>query len=305
MQQAMLIFNPVAGKGNLKNNLFKVVDRLTKAGYLVSVYPTQGRGDGRKQVAALEGQMSLLVVSGGDGTLREIVSGYVENETLNCPIAYLPVGTTNDFARTLHLSTALERSLEIACQGQAQPIDVGAFNGEHFVYIAAFGAFTEVSYSTPQVNKSVLGHFAYILEGITQLSQLKKYDCFIEDDTHCFEGEFLFAMVCNSDSVAGMKRRVGPKADLADGYFEACFVRVPKTLQDLRKIVANLLVGEYDGEQVVVMRTSHLSVYSREPIRWTLDGEDGGFHEMADISNLPQAIAIMVKPEDNGVREDI
>lgn len=304
MRQAMLIFNPVAGKGNLKNNLFKVVDRLTKAGYLVSVYPTQSRGDGRERVAALAGEVALLVVSGGDGTLREIISGYVENEALTCPIAYLPAGTTNDFARTLHLSTSLERSLEIACEGEPQPIDVGQFNGEHFVYIAAFGAFTEVSYSTPQVNKSVLGHFAYILEGITQLSQLKKYRCVIEDDTRCFEGEFLFGMVCNSDSVAGMKRRVGPKAELADGYFEACFVRVPKTLQDLRKIVANLLVGEYDGEQVVVLRTSHLTVYSREAIRWTLDGEDGGFHETADIGNLPMAARIMVHAEDNDAKED-
>ena len=304
MRQAMLIFNPVAGKGNLKNNLFKVVDRLTKAGYLVNVYPTQRRGDGRERVAALTEEVALLVVSGGDGTLREIISGYVENEALNCPIAYLPAGTTNDFARTLHLSTSLERSLAIACEGEPQPIDVGQFNGEHFVYIAAFGAFTEVSYSTPQVNKSVLGHFAYILEGITQLSQLKKYRCVIEDDTRCFEGEFLFGMVCNSDSVAGMKRRVGPKAELADGYFEACFVRVPTTLQDLRKIVANLLVGEYDGEQVVVLRTSHLSVYSREPIRWTLDGEDGGWCETADIGNLPKAAQIMVRAEDHSAREE-
>ena len=304
MQRAMLIFNPVAGKGNLKNHLFMVVDRLTKAGYLVCVYPTQGRGDGRKRVAALSGDVALLVVSGGDGTLREIVSGYVENEALSCPIAYLPAGTTNDFARTLHLSTVLERSLAIACEGEVQPIDVGRFNGEHFVYIAAFGAFTEVSYSTPQVNKSMLGHFAYILEGITQLSQLKKYHCVIEDDTHCFEGEFIFGMVCNSDSVAGMKRRVGPPADLADGYFEACFVRVPKTLQDLRKIVANLLVGEYNSEQVVILRTSHLLVYSWEAIRWTLDGEDGGFHEIADIGNLPRAAAIMVQAPGDSEKEE-
>ena len=304
MRQAMLIFNPVAGKGNLKNNLFKVVDRLTKAGYLVSVYPTQRRGDGRERVAALTEEVALLVVSGGDGTLREIISGYVENEALNCPIAYLPAGTTNDFARTLHLSTSLERSLAIACEGEPQPIDVGQFNGEHFVYIAAFGAFTEVSYSTPQVNKSVLGHFAYILEGITQLSQLKKYRCVIEDDTRCFEGEFLFGMVCNSDSVAGMKRRVGPKAEMAEGYIESCFVRVPTTLQDLSKKVAILLLGEYDGEQVVVLRTSHLSVYSREPIRWTLDGEDGGWCETADIGNLPKAAQIMVRAEDHSAREE-
>lgn len=228
MRQAMLIFNPVAGKGNLKNNLFKVVDRLTKAGYLVSVYPTQSRGDGRERVAALAGEVALLVVSGGDGTLREIISGYVENEALTCPIAYLPAGTTNDFARTLHLSTSLERSLEIACEGEPQPIDVGQFNGEYFVYIAAFGAFTEVSYSTPQVNKSVLGHFAYILEGITQLSQLKKYRCVIEDDTRCFEGEFLFGMVCNSDSVAGMKRRVGPKAELRMGILKPASCACPR-----------------------------------------------------------------------------
>ena len=199
MQKAMLIFNPVAGRGNLKNNLFKAVDRLTKAGYLVCVYPTQSRGDGFKRVAELGQDVALLVVSGGDGTLREIISGYVENTNLVCPIAYLPAGTTNDFARTLHLSTALEQSLAIACQGKPQPVDIGRFNSAYFVYIAAFGAFTEVSYSTPQANKSILGHFAYILEGITQISQLKKYDCLIEDESHCFEGEFIFGMVCNSD----------------------------------------------------------------------------------------------------------
>lgn len=297
MKQALMVFNPVAGKGVIKNNLFKVIDTFIKHGYLVGVYPTQERGDGGRCISMLEHPLSLLVVSGGDGTLREIVSGYLTNGQLKCPIAYLPTGTTNDFAKTLHLPTALDSSLEIACNGMPQPVDIGRFNEEYFVYIAAFGAFTEVSYTTPQVNKSILGHFAYILEGITQLSQLKKYRCVIESERECFEGEFIFGMVSNSDSIGGMKRRVGPKAQLADGYFEACFVRMPKQLQDLRKIVANLLIGEYCGDQVVVLRTSHLVVNSSEAIRWTLDGEDGGYHAVAEISNIPSAVSIMVAEE--------
>lgn len=293
MKRAFVIFNPVAGKSGIKQHLFALIDNLSKLDYLVTIYPTKARGDGEEKVSRLE-CVDLLVVSGGDGTLREIVSGYVKNEKLFVPILYLPTGTTNDFARTLNLSKTFEKNLALLVQGKVMPIDIGRFNDAHFVYVAAFGAFTEVSYTTPQINKNMLGHLAYVLEGITQLSQIKGFSCEIKWEQGCISGEFLFGGICNSDSIGGMKRRIGPKSQLNDGYFEAAFVRKPNQLQDLPKLIAQLVSGEDDGEQIIILQTKTITITAKEPIHWTLDGEDGGFHQVVRIENLYRVVEIIV-----------
>lgn len=301
MKKAFFIFNPVAGKGTIKNNLFKVVDYLTKAGYEVTAYPTQTQGDDRDALKKLK-YTDFIVVSGGDGTLRNVITGYLENGNLDCPIGYLPAGTANDFANTLNLSRNLPNALNTLCHGRNQAVDVGRFNQEYFIYIAAFGAFTKVSYSTPQFNKNILGHFAYILEGITQLSQIKSYKCKIIKDDEVIEDQFIFGMISNSDSVGGMKRLFGPEAELSDGLFEVCLIKQPKQLSDLRQIVGDLLNQQndkadnpqiYEQEAIIIFKTNHLTITSQEPISWTLDGEDGGSHEQVDIVNCPSVISIV------------
>ncbi len=293
MKRAFVIINPVAGKGIIKQKLFALVEALSRKDYLATVYLTKSCGDGLTASAALQ-QADLIVASGGDGTLREVVSGCMLNETLKAPILYLPAGTTNDFAHTLNLAKNFEKNLLLLDSEQLLAIDIGQFNEQYFVYVAAFGAFTEVSYRTPQVYKNIFGHLAYVLGGITQLSQIKGYKCRIQADECRLEGEFLFGCVLNSDSIGGIKRRLGPKSQLSDGFFEVAFVSKPAQLQDIPKLIAQLLSGESDNEQIVIMQAQKVTVEADEAISWTLDGENGGVHQKAVIANMVQALSLIV-----------
>ncbi|MCD8377031.1 MAG: YegS/Rv2252/BmrU family lipid kinase [Oscillospiraceae bacterium] len=293
MKKLLLIFNPTAGKGAIRGHLTGVVDALTKGGWLVTAYPTQDKGDARRAAVALGKNYDRIVCCGGDGTLSETVAGLLELEAPPA-LGYLPAGTTNDFARNLHLPKGLEEAAQTVASGPALPCDVGIFNGRNFVYVAAFGAFTSVSYDTPQEVKSAFGHLAYVLAGISQLGAIKSYDLTIRYDGGSLEGEFIYGMASNTVSVGGFKGLPIGQVCLDDGLLEVLLVRRPRTLPELNSIIQSLLHQHLPANGMVVgLHTARLRLESRAPLPWTLDGEYGGDHETAEIENLPRAIRLV------------
>ena len=202
------IYNPLAGKGNIRGKLFEVIQALASAEYEVTVYPTREPRDATERVRELPDGYDLVVCCGGDGTLDEVVTGMMQREK-KLPIGYIPAGSCNDFARSLQIPNNMQQAAEIAVQGQNFTVDVGSLNERNFVYVAAFGIFTDVSYSTKQGMKNVLGHMAYILEGMRRIASVKSYYLKVESEELCFEGDFLFGMVTNSKSVGGFKSIIG------------------------------------------------------------------------------------------------
>lgn len=232
MRKILFIFNPCSGKAQLKNKLMDILNLLAKAGGELLVHPTQGPGDAREAVKAYANSVDLVICSGGDGTLSETINGLVALE--RCPdLGYIPSGSTNDFAASLHLPKDMLAAAVLAVSGVPCPVDVGLFCGDrHFIYIAAFGMFTEVSYSTPQEKKNVLGHQAYMLESVKSLTTIKSYSMKVECEEMLLEGEFIFGMITNTMSVGGFKGLVSQEVALDDGEFEVMFVRTPKTPLD-------------------------------------------------------------------------
>ena len=208
-KKMLFIYNPKAGKAKIRSNLLDIIDIFTKAGFEVTAYPTQAKGDA---VAAVkeqkQGYYDIVVCSGGDGTLDEVVTGMMQCEK-RTPIGYVPAGSTNDFANSLHIPKNMIDAAQVIVEGETFNCDVGAFNEDIFVYIAAFGIFTDVSYETRQDLKNLLGHMAYILEGMRRLSAIKAYRMKVESEELSVEGEFLFGMITNSTSVGGFKRITG------------------------------------------------------------------------------------------------
>ena len=205
MKRLLFIYNPQAGKGTVKAHLSNIVDTFTKAGYLVTIWPTQGKEDAT-HVAAQQGWWyDRVVCCGGDGTLSETVSGLLALDTPPV-LGYIPAGTTNDFSKNLGLPRGVEKAAVTAVEGEARPCDMGRFNGRYFVYVAAFGIFTDVSYGTPQQFKNAFGHLAYVLEGATKLGDLgRAYHLQVEHDEGSLEGDFIYGMVTNTLSVGGFK----------------------------------------------------------------------------------------------------
>ncbi|MCI9361352.1 MAG: YegS/Rv2252/BmrU family lipid kinase [Hungatella sp.] len=293
MGNMLFIVNPRSGKARIKNQLLGIVDLFIKYGWDVQLYITQDQGDAIETARKKGGQMDMIVCSGGDGTLSETISGmmYMEHPPI---LGYIPSGSTNDFAASLGIPSQAGKAAEIVVTGEARPIDIGYFCQERtFVYVAGFGVFTEVSYMTPQEKKNLLGHQAYMLEGVKSLANIKSYRMRIEADDFCMEGDFIFGMVTNTISVGGFKGLVTQDVALDDGVFEVLMIRTPKTPLELTNILSYMILKEEQSEYVHKFKTSRLRIFSEEEVDWVLDGEFGGARREVEIENLTQRIKIV------------
>ena len=297
MKKLLYIYNPAAGRRTAKASLSDVVEVFSRQGYEITVHPTQGRGDATRTVLEDGGGFDRVVCCGGDGTLNETVQGLLALPADKRPVlGYIPAGTTNDFSRTLELPRTLPELAEAAGAGAPRPIDVGEAAGRPFTYVAAFGLFTDVSYSTPQANKNLLGHFAYLLEGMGRLASIPSYHMKVSTRSGTeVEGDFIYGMVGNTVSVGGLVNLPRDKVLLDDGRFEVILIRQPKTAKDWQSILTALTTLELskDGEGAVVgIEAGEITFTCGRPVAWTVDGEFGGEQQITTVKNLPRALTI-------------
>ena len=302
MKKLLFVYNPRAGKEMLKPRLSDVLDIFVKAGYEVTVHPTQAYRDAYYQIKEYEvGKYDLIACSGGDGTIDEVATGMMKRREMGkdvVPVGYIPAGTTNDFAKSLHIPRKPLAAADNAVKGVPFPCDIGKFNDSVFVYIAAFGIFTDVAYETDQAVKNVLGHMAYILEGAKRIFNIPSYKIKVEHDGEVIEDEFIFGMVTNSRSVGGFSNMVGKNIVFDDGLFEVTLIKTPKNPIALQEIIAALLIEQVDTKHMYTFKTKKITFDSVEEIPWTLDGEFGGEQDYVEIENVQKAMEIMV-PENH------
>ena len=302
MKKLLFVYNPRAGKEMLKPRLSDVLDIFVKAGYEVTVHPTQAYRDAYYQIKEYEvGKYNLIACSGGDGTIDEVATGMMKRREMGkdvVPVGYIPAGTTNDFAKSLHIPRKPLAAADNAVKGVPFPCDIGKFNDSVFVYIAAFGIFTDVSYETDQAVKNVLGHMAYILEGAKRIFNIPSYKIKVEHDGEVIEDEVIFGMVTNSRSVVGFSNMVGKNIVFDDGLFEVTLIKTPKNPIALQEIIAALLIEQVDTKHMYTFKTKKITFDSVEEIPWTLDGEFGGEQDYVEIENVQKAMEIMV-PENH------
>ncbi|HJC46683.1 MAG TPA: YegS/Rv2252/BmrU family lipid kinase [Candidatus Lachnoclostridium pullistercoris] len=292
MKRLLFVINPCSGKGKIRNRLLDILDIFVKKGYRVETYVTQRPLDAKEKVISRGKSADLIVCSGGDGTLNEVVSGVMELKRMPV-LGYIPAGSTNDYAASLGLPRQMMKAAQAAVGREIRSVDVGKFGSDrYFVYVAAFGAFTEVSYLTPQDKKNVLGHQAYILEAVKSLTDIRGRKMKVSWEEGELEGEFLFGMITNTISVGGFKGLVSRDVALDDGYFEAMFIRMPKNPLDLSGIVSYLFLKEEENELVYRFKTKRIKVVSEEDTDWVLDGEFGGTKREVEIVNLEKQIHI-------------
>ncbi|MBR5377324.1 MAG: YegS/Rv2252/BmrU family lipid kinase [Lachnospiraceae bacterium] len=287
------VYNPFAGKERIRSNLLDIIGILSKAGYEVTVHPTMKRGDAVKAVSGIQDDYEMIVCSGGDGTLNETVTGLMKGQK-QIPLGYIPAGTTNDFARSLGIPSRMMAAADAIVSGRSFRCDIGTFNDRYFVYVAAFGLFTDVSYDTDQTLKNTLGHSAYILEGAKRLGEIKSVHVRAAFNGIKLEDDFMFGMVTNSRSVGGFKGLTGPDVDLNDGEFEVLLVRTTKTPAEFQEVLRAFFLGKGDAKYVYTFKTSCMTIDTDEDVSWTLDGEFGGSVRQAKITNLKSAVEMKV-----------
>ncbi len=298
MQKVLFIINPNSGSGEMRQDLMECLDIFCKAGFETTVYLTQCTQDAEHLVRENAHRFDRIVCAGGDGTLDEVVNGMMALDT-RPPIGYLPAGTTNDFARSLQIPPYPEDAAKIAAFGKPFLIDVGKCNDRYFTYIAAFGAFTGVSYSTPQPYKSLFGHTAYVLEGIRALPAIKAYQTHVVGDGVEVTGSFIYGMVTNATMVGGVFSVSEDDVQMDDGLFEVLLIRQPENAVQLQGIINLLLAQNMDSDMIVHFKSAAVSMEMQEAVCWTLDGEFGGKLQTVQIENQRQAITLLT-PQDYG-----
>ncbi len=294
MKMLLFIYNRFAGKDRNWVGLSDIVQTLTAEGFLVTTYPTQAPGDAAGAMTRWGANYDRVVVAGGDGTLNEAISGLLLLE--DRPIlGYIPIGTTNDFGRTLSLPQNLIDAALVAAGGSPKSCDVGYFNGRPFVYVAAFGAFVDVPFSTPQPSKNLLGYAAYLLESVKHLGTMSPRQVTLEHDWGTFSGKYLYGMVSNSTSVAGIKGFPPGDPHLDDGLLEVTLIPPPKDILELERLARGLLLGQLDvvAPMIITFSTPRVKITCDEEMIWTLDGENGGQHAVADIFVEHRAFTIV------------
>ena len=292
-KKLLLVYNPKSGKGLIRTHLADVIDVFTSGGCDVLAHPTQEAGEGQRFVENYAKNADLIVCSGGDGTLDEVVSA-VMAVCPEMPVGYLPSGSTNDFATSLSLSKNLVQAARDIMVGDIYNCDVGFFNGAYFVYVAAFGLFTDVSYQTDQNLKNSIGYLAYVLEAGKRMLNIPVYHLRVEADGQLVEGNYCYGMITNSRSVGGMKNITGNDIDMNDGLFEVTLVHTPLTPVDMNEIVTSILTGDYHSKLVENFKASKVTIEASEELDWTLDGEYGGKHKVATALNCHKALHLFL-----------
>ena len=297
MKKMLFIMNPYAGTRKANKHLAEILTIFNRAGYAVMVHMTAGPGDCERITTLLAKHADLAVCAGGDGTFSEMVNGLMRLD-LDIPVGYIPCGSTNDFANTLHLSKDILQAARDIVEGEPIAYDVGQFGDRYFTYVASFGAFTRASYATPQNVKNALGHAAYLLSGIQELSQLHKEHVRIETEDQIIEDDFLFGAICNSTSVGGILTLDPKQVDMSDGKFELLLVRSPKDFLEITECLTALQSKKYNCAMVTFLSASQLRIFANPEMSWTLDGERGDGADEITIKNLQHAIRVITRSSD-------
>lgn len=292
-RRLLFIINPHAGIRRKDSPLSEIILTFSDHDYESVVCFTRQSGDGTRLVTEhADDDISLIVCMGGDGTLNEVIAG-CRRVGWDKPIGYIPAGSTNDFAQTLSLPSDPVAAARRIMTGTPKRLDIGEFNGRTFVYTASTGLFTKASYDTPQRVKNVFGHFAYLVEGMKDLTQIHPYHMRILTEGKVYEDNYLFVSVFNSFSIGGIMNFDSNVVDLQDGFFEVLLVSNPHDLNQLRIILQALTEQKFETPLVTFFKTDHAIISCKEAPDWTLDGEHGKGRNQNEISVIAGGIQIV------------
>ena len=292
MKKLLFIMNPFAGQKKANKVLPEILMVFTEAGYEISIAMTTGPGAATRLATERGANADLVVCCGGDGTLNETITGLLR-AGLNVPVGYIPSGTTNDFASSLKLSHNPVQAAKDIIEGQPVAYDIGKFGERYFCYVASFGAFTKSSYAVPQTVKNALGHTAYVLGGISELSQIRNEHIRMEIDGEVVEDDFLFGAICNSTSIGGILTLPPDQVDMGDGIFEVMLIRAARNLNEIGDCIQAVQSQKYNCGMITFRPARSVKIIADPFMAWTLDGEKADGYREVMVENLHHAVRIV------------
>ena len=275
MKRARLIYNPTAGREEVRKRIPEILDILESAGLETSCHATKGVGDAMRAARkAVDSRFDLVIAAGGDGTVSEVINGLAE-QPYRPALGIIPAGTTNDFARAIGLPRSILKATEVIAKGKATPIDIGKINDKYFINIAGGGVLTTLTYEVPSKLKTLLGQMAYYMKGLEKLPSLTPIQMKIQADHYVIEDEIMMFLIANSNSVGGFEK-IAPNARLNDGMFDILIIK-KMSLPEFIRVATMALKGEHIHDPAVIyFQAKTLKATSPEKVVLNLDGEIGG-----------------------------
>lgn len=292
VKKCLLIINPRSGRLKIQSELLEIIKILNENNYIVEVQITLSHNHAR-EIASKITEKDLIICSGGDGTLNQVVSGLMDGN-INIPLGYIPSGSTNDYANTLGLSFDIKEATRNIIYGTEHLLDVGKFGDcEYFNYVASFGLFTAASYNTPQSAKNVFGNVAYLFSGLADLATSKPKHVWGNANGVEFDGEYILGLVLNTTSVGGIMKVNNIDVDLSDGLFEVVLIKNPKDFMESNKIVEGILNCDFSDPVFTFFKTGEIEFFMEEEISWSLDGEEKKTSKHLKINNINKRIKLI------------
>ena len=292
----LTIINPTSGKGKIENQIEEIGQNIEEQGMKNEIILTQKEKNAKQILDENKENKDLILVCGGDGTLNETVTSMVENKLENVTLSFIPLGTTNDLARTLNMPLKDISITKKLLQTTAKRIDIGKWNeNRYFCYVAAFGLITDVAYKTSQEAKHKYGKLAYYINALKELRKIPTYKMKLKFDDKHIEDEFIYGGITNSESIAGFKWFARGEIQLDDGLFEGIFIRKPRTIFGYFKILSSFFKKDYHkNEYILFTQAKNFEIEAEQNIKWTIDGEFAGEEKNVKIENMQKAIELAI-----------
>lgn len=299
--RVLAIINQTSGKGNVKNYIKEIKKNLEEQNMQVNIQLTKKEYNAKNIVIDYIEETDLILVCGGDGTFNETISALMGLNVKDVSVAYIPMGTTNDLARSLDMPIKDISITQKLLKSKAKVLDVGKFNNnQYFCYVAAFGVITDVAYRTSQKAKNKYGRLAYYMKAIKELIRIPTYKVRIQFNEEELEGEFIYGGISNSESIAGFKWFNREDIDLADGKFEAIFIRKPKKISGYFRLLSDFKNKDYMANRdFVYFKADKITITTEKNIDWTIDGEFAGNINVVNIKNCNKAIELAICEKGN------
>ncbi|BAC12723.1 diacylglycerol kinase [Oceanobacillus iheyensis] len=304
MKKARIIYNPTSGREAIKRALPNILEKLEVAGFETSTHATTCEGDATEAAKiAVERRYDLVIAAGGDGTINEVINGLAEQEH-RPQLGIIPAGTTNDFARALHIPRDIDKAVDVIIEGNRMKLDIGRVNDDHyFINIAGGGKLTELTYEVPSKLKTLLGQLAYYIKGIEMLPFLKATRVKIEYDDQVLEDDIMLFLISNTNSVGGFEK-LAPDAKLNDGYFDLLILKKTNLAEFIQIATLALRGDHFKSKNIIYTQAKHIKVSNEEKMQLNIDGEYGGLLP-GEFLNLRQHIEFYVPKEFIKAQEDL
>ncbi|BDI30668.1 diacylglycerol kinase [Capsulimonas corticalis] len=287
-----IIFNPVSGQTDPEARKKSITDALTEHGYTCIFIETSKEVGGEELAKkAISDGVDLIAVSGGDGTVIEVLSAAIGSDI---PIAVLPAGTGNLLSVNLGIPATVPEAVHVALSGQPYQLDLGRSNdGKHFAIMGGLGLDARMINDADREAKKRLGVFAYLWAALKNLPRRGAYVEIVLDGRPPIRSRAKSVLIANMGKVTGGLEAM-PTASPNDGLLDVGVIKA-ETLGQWLRIAGYALIGRaHDAPDLDVYQAKKISVRTPNPEPIEFDGESGGDTREWNVEVVPRCVSVLL-----------